>query len=361
MNSHKIGIGNATPIKILNVAVNDRRAMSVLKNKGRISLLKDIANSIKHNTDISDADVICLPGGYFFTNKFVGNLLFDERKSVLETEVFHEAIQSFCDILPNATLVIGIDSRPVFTSNHGLYFEIEGRGIKAMRKSSNLFSNNNQVPFKEKGDELCVAYKNGEVIGIGRKVFPVNWDSKQFIPNCTGHKILLCNCYDMFGIMIEFEEKHLQTHSARRSYINTISKDGKLYSKRDGREFHDLRDTAIQNWNNFLKTHKPTIAITTIHQFDEPRGANFWMRHGIATASATLGKIAGKPCIAIGAAHFIYELPNENQAHLCSFGVSKNHIYKGQYRPLLDHKPQYFMEDIGTKWETEFVVKGWEL
>jgi hypothetical protein len=273
------------------------------------------------------------------------------------------------------------------------------KSIKTVRKSDNLFASNNQVPFKEKGDELCVAYNNGEVIGIGRKVFPVNWDSKQFIPNCTGTEIpgnnyyeinehysqkhtivpyyndfndpkriievkgqnvLLCNCYDMFGIMIEPEEKHLQTHSARRSYINTISKDGKLYSKLDGKEFSNIRNSAIQNWNEFLKTYKPTIAITAIHQFDEPKGANFWMRHGIATASAAISKITGKPCLAIGAAHFIYELPNENQAHLCSFGVSKNHIYKEQYRPLLDHKPQYFMEDIGKQWEVGFVVKGWE-
>ena len=74
----------------------------------------------------------------------------------------------------------------------------------------------------------------------------------------------------MFGIMIEPEENHLQTHSARRSYIKTISKDGRLYSKLDGKEFYNIRNSAIQNWNEFLKTHKPTI-----HSFNEPTGANF--------------------------------------------------------------------------------------
>jgi len=57
-------------------------------------------------------------------------------------------------------------------------------------------------------------------------------------------------------------------------------------------------------------------------------------------------------------AHFVYGLPTENQANLCSFGVAENHIYKGQHRPLFDRKPRHFMEDVGIKQPIWFVVKG---
>ena len=59
------------------------------------------------------------------------------------------------------------------------------------------------------------------------------------------------------------------------------------------------------------------------------------MRHGIATASATLGTITGKPCLAIGAAHFIYELPSESQANLCSLMFQKTIFINGNTDPFL--------------------------
>ncbi len=82
------------------------------------------------------------------------------------------------------------------------------------------------------------------------------------------------------------------------------------------------------------------------------------MRHDIATASAALGKISNKACIAIGSAHFVYELPSKEQANLYSFNVQEQHIYKGQHRPLLDYKCDSYLEDTGKNWDVEFVVKG---
>ena len=400
MNS-KIRIGNATPIKILTVAVNDSGAKSVLKNKNRIDLLDDIAKTIKNNENFRNADLICFPGCYFFMNDFVGNLPFEDRKRVIEAQSFFACIQRFCKNFPNAKVIIGIDSRVLFKNNDDVYYEVNGKDIQILRKSKDLFIGADTLSFKEKGDELCVAFDISGVIGVGRKVFPVTYWSKQFIPyvadpeesylyeinnnkhylqkhtfvsyyndfddekriiEVKGRKVLLCACYDMFGVMLEFEEDFKQSASSRRSAIGAIFKENKLYLRDDkGRYFNELKDKALNRWKALLHTHKPTIAVSTIHSFNYANDPNFWMRHGIATASAALGAIANTPCLAIGASHFVWELPSENSSNLCSFNIPKKHIGKGQNRPLLDRKPQHFIEGVGKEWKIGFTIKGFEV
>lgn len=254
---------------------------------------------------------IIFPGGFFFLNHHIGNLDFANRKRVIEASPIGAVCQNSVDILKSSLreplLVVGIDTR---------------------RKARPGCSPDN-------GDQLCVAVDKKGVVGIGRKIFPDDYERSDYVTYADdfrgrgriirlpdGRKAVLCACYDMFGIAES--GAHVTKRTKNIEYIG----DGKApVIEPSGQMQAEIRDSLVRTWADMLKREEVSVGFAAIHQFDRPGRDLYWQRHGIAVASAALG--GG---LAIGAAHFVEHLPVADKSTLAAFGVPHSHLAAGLHR-----------------------------
>jgi hypothetical protein len=153
-------------------------------------------------------------------------------------------------------------------------------------------------------DQLCVAADQSGIVGIGRKIFPVNGEEAYSLlcydaDYCEDHRVVglasggsavLSACYDMFGV-------------ADRGNINGFRARSILWMGTDQDQVKSgecvFRDKLGANLTAFRKLlNAVTVGIAAIHYF-AGHSTGYWQRHGIASCSAPLNR-----GFAVGAAHF---------------------------------------------------------
>lgn len=300
------------PLNIVTLCASGDKALRSSRNAARIKLLEASITAIEESP-WKDLHAIVLPGGHFFHPRFIGNLSFAERKAAIQKAEYSKSIAALVRRLhekhPDIVIICGVDSQ-----------------------SPNEW---------ERGDEFCIAWNHQDIIGIGRKVFPVNGDSNgkngksiagyaedfnspfRTIMLPSGHRAMLCACYDMFGI-----NEWPDVPSPRKTYMRYLYLEGQLLTKTD-RNWERIKRNLISKWRDIVDDkEKPVeVAIAAIHRFAWPNADCFWQRHGIATASAALG--GG---LAIAAAHFRDFLPYQSESALAAFNVPKIHLKQGCHR-----------------------------
>jgi hypothetical protein len=148
---------------------------------------------------------------------------------------------------PGALIVVGIDSVPYSSSDHG--------------------------------DQLCVAFSSFGLVGIGRKVWPVdgdtNWDGRppavcypadfsspqRIVTLANGSRALLCACYDVFGVA-----EAIVGPTARLRYIRYLAPDQRYDSA--GAGFVAVRRRLVAEWGQLLVDRQVDVALTAVHRFE---------------------------------------------------------------------------------------------
>jgi len=308
------------PPRIVTVCVLGRKPRRVDRNTRASSLLDQVVDAVISCVDWHSVDAIVFPGGFFRSPIYVGNLSHSQRAAALEALDFGQVVMAAAYRLdaahPGALIVVGIDSVPYSSDDHG--------------------------------DQMSVAFSSYGVIGIGRKVWPAdgdtNWDGRppvvcypadfvsphRIVTLANGSRALLCACYDVFGVA-----EAIVGSTARVRYIRYLAPD-----QRDdgaGAGFVAVRWRLVAEWAQLLADQRVNVALTAVHRFRQPGRDIFWQRHGLATASAALG--GG---LAVGAAFFTDRLPDGREcwsSPLAACGVPIEHLSQGLYRPARRFEP----------------------
>lgn len=277
-------------------------------NAGRITILGEVIARLCDQSDWHPLDAILLPGGYFHLSRTLGTRPFEQRKRRIESERFVMAIREnlarLQPLSPKVRLVLGVMATPRHKA--------------------------------DRTEQACLAFDATGVIGIARKMFPTSAEMsgrrymspcvddfsarERFIDLPNGSRALLNSCYDMFGTADALSSSH-----TRRLAIRAIRQGAERLTHRD-RDFRSIRDNALSAWNSLLAQQQPDVLLASIHAFARPGLGGYWQRHGIARASAAL-----RGAIALGAAHFLDELPNEGST-LAAAGVPKSALSAGVCR-----------------------------
>ena len=306
------------PPRVVTVCVLGRKPSRVDRNARASSLLDEVVDAVIGRVDWHPVDAIVVPGGFFRSPVYVGNQPHSERAVTLEATEFGQAVIAAAYRLdaahPGALIVVGIDSVPYSSDDHG--------------------------------DQLCVAFSPYGVIGIGRKVWPAdgdtNWDGRppvvcypadfgsphRIVTLANGSRALLCACYDVFGVA-----EAIIGPTARMRYIRYLAPD----QLDDGAGFVAVRRRLVAEWRQLLADQRVDVVLAAVHRFQQPSRDIFWQRHGLATASAALD--GG---LAVGAAFFTDRLPNERDrwsSPLAACGVPMEHLSQGLHRSARRFEP----------------------
>ncbi len=263
-------------------------------------------------------DALVLPGGFFFLPRFIGDLPFARRKSALAKSAFSRACSRAARSL-GCPIVAGVDTT-------------EGTHQRVT----------------EGADQLCVAWGETGVVGIGRKVFPTSQESHSLVVTASdygdagrvldlpsGRRALLCACYDGFGVASP--ERYL--------YVRFLRVGGKILMQADA-DAESHMDAGLRAWRALCQ--QVDTALIAIHGFQGKGRPSMWQRHGVAGASAAL-----RGGLAIGAAHFDAPLPSApDRSTLAASCVPASHLGAGRQREAhalipIDH--EYF-EDALIRW-----------
>jgi hypothetical protein len=146
----------------------------------------------------------------------------------------------------------------------------------------------------------------------------------------NGSRALLCACYDVFGVA-----EAIVGPTARIRYIRSLASDRRHDGA--GAGLAVVRRQLVTEWRTLLTEQRVEVALNAVHRFQQPGRDIFWQRHGLATASATLG--GG---LAVGAAFFTDRLPDERDrwtSPLAACGVPAAHLNQGLHRPARRCEP----------------------
>ncbi len=314
---------------IISVCLKDESAAQD-DNQERYSILKDVVNEICNKWKPFVLDAIIFPAGFWHRKKYVGDKIFKIRKASIEKETFSKKAVEAANKLKakgfgKPLIVAGVDSdgrsRP------------SGFDIKKTRYY-NAARRVNKKPQKKiiYGDQLCVAWSNKGIVGIGRKIFPVQpdlpkdpedfphhydvdapyyvtyakdfYDHKRVVKLDSGKKAILCACYDIFGCS---EIRKQEKRTKMIEWIDDGSKDIIHVGKKK-----NIAKKYVSRFRNLIKYVDTGLVV--IHSFGNAANSNYTERHGIATASAALG--GG---MVVGAAHFEQLPSNDTKATLASY------------------------------------------
>lgn len=301
--------------RIVSVCVEGKPARKRKHNKRRDRALLAILRSVMAK-DWGRIDAVLLPGGYFHLETRISKLDHPARVAALQRErtfpAMKKASQSLSRRHPGAVLVLGLDSRP------------RGKGR----------------PW----DQVCIALRAGRIVAVAPKIFPTKGDGRDdgsvIVPNAndygsdqrfvdlpSGHRALLCACYDAFGVA------EAVTGPGRRANLIRW-----LYTKARGR--HRVRGReAVANcmkaWKESVRRNRPSVVLSAIHVFAAPGRDGYWQRHGISAASAALDG-----ALSVGAAHFRRLPARHSKSSLSDKDRSLGYLRLGTRRPLVSVSPQ---------------------
>lgn len=295
--------------RIVSVCVEGKPARKRKHNKRRGRALLAIVRSVLAK-DWGRIDAVLLPGGYFLLEKRISKLDHPARVAALQRErtfpAIKKASQSLSRRHPGAVLVLGLDSKP------------RGKGR----------------PW----DQVCIAVRAGRIVAVAPKIFPTKGDGRDdgsvIVPNAddygsdrrfvdlpSGHRALLCECYDAFGV------SEAVTGPGRRANLIRW-----LYTKARGRQRVRDRDTVaacLDAWRDSVRRNRPSVVLSAIHVFAAPGRDGYWQRHGISAASAALSG-----AFSVGAAHFRRLPQGPFQSALADRSAPADYLRKGTNRSL---------------------------
>ena len=295
------------PARVVSVCLLGKKATAPGMNRARADLLMTVVQALAQKK-WAPIDAVIFPGGYFRSRAFIGHRDHEERCQLLLKEAFAEGVCKASRLLDRQTsgaiLAVGCDSAPPNT--------------------------------KEIGDQSCIAFRRGQIIGLARKIFPASGDTARevlpivpcvsdygaevrFVTLPNGSTAMLAACYDLFGLTED------PNAPGRRAQHVRYLWDGR-YIGTTGR-ITALRNACLAEWHRVLKAAQPDLAVCAIHRFKRPGLDGFWQRHGIASASAVLN--GG---LVVGAAHFESWLPKAGASTLASDRVPKRHLTAGTSR-----------------------------
>ena len=282
------------------------------RNARRCHLLGEIVESLREDAPV---DALVLPGGYFVEGRpnVYLDKSFEERCKLQKAASFAEDVLCAAEALDRqragALLIFGVDT-----------------GKKGK---------------DPQGDQLCVAWSARGPVGIGRKVFPTEWEGcnglvvnvddfaaqDRLVP-VGDHLVLLCACYDGYGVA---------NSPDKSKYIREIVSGGKRLTRGGGgtaKVFRQELKNGLADWARLVE--RATAAAIAIHRFGgdgQPFSTSYWRRHGIATASARLGGWA------VAGANFDVRLPHPGVDVLAAHRVPYDQIAEGQLRTTWDAVP----------------------
>lgn len=299
--------------RIAAVCVRGKRCTNLSHNPRRLALLETIVTRIGE-ADWPGLEAVLLPGGFLRLGRSLADLDFAGRTAALaQTRIgrglLHQA-RRLDNAYPGALLVVGIDGNNV------------GEG----------------------DDQLCVAFGADGIVGLARKIFPTDHDTRKpkravtprladydcagrIVALPGGRRAVLNACYDVFG----FHEGP-DSNSARTRAIRWIRVSSRLVGTEDN-DFAELRRTALAAWQEHWRGAGVDLALAAVHGFEMPGRDGYWQRHGMACAAAAIGGAA------IGAAHFEDCLPEPDRSTLVAAGVPKQHLKAGLSRRAHSHPP----------------------
>lgn len=292
--------------RIAAVCVRGQRCKTIARNPKRLELADSIVSALLEHP-WQPLDAVLLPAGFLRLPASIADLDFAGRAEALARTRIGRALIRQCRRLeaafPGILIVTGIDG--------------DGRD--------------------EGDDQLCVAFGARGVVGVARKLFPTDHDTRnperavtprladydcpgRIVALPSGRRAALCACYDVFG----FHEGP-DTLSARTRAIRHIH-DGSRVLADDEDGFTALRRAALASWQARWRGAGADLALAAIHGFEQPGRDGYWQRHGMACAAAALGGAS------IGAAHFEDGLPEPGSSTLAAVKVPKAHLKAGPYR-----------------------------
>lgn len=305
------------------IATCDLKGLPVAAlNKRRTKLLSNIVGRLR---DLDPpVDAVVLPGGYFVLKGKQG-----DPSPYLKLD-----FERRCDLLRQAPFAKAATEA--------------ARTLDGRRKGASLiFGVDTEAPKDPSGDQLCVAWSAVGPVGVGRKVFPTEDEgSKGYVVNANdfgakervvrlgGTRVLLCSCYDGYGICNRPDKsKYIE----RMWTGDTRDREGRMFHRGEDPEFDWRLKRCLEKWRDLAAS--ADAAAFTIHRFgltgEGGFSTNYWRRHGIATASATLkgGWVAAS-------ANFEGRQPNPGKDILASHAVEEGFLsIKGNCRPTRDSEP----------------------
>lgn len=318
--SHTAELGRpallARPPRIASVCVLGSKAARAASNAPRLELANSIADAIARRA-WQPIDAVLFPGGFVRSQSFIGCMSDRERLRRLENEAWFGGIANAAAklnaVTSGALVVVGADS------------SAPTRG---------------QV-----GDQLCVALCQRRIVGLARKIYPTDLDTRgcarplvpaaadftsrrRFVLLPNGSWACLNSCYDLFGVTDSPPRLAARSRGMRMLY-----QDGE-YLRYGSTGFRRLRAELLDQWATLLRGWAPDVALAAIHGFERPGRDGYWQRHGIAAASAALGG-----SLVVGAAHFEDALPTRGQSPLASDNVPASHLALGPNRPASRLRP----------------------
>lgn len=304
---------------IITVCIRGRDRYPMSRMKDRILLLDRLLDALATRDDWRDVDVVLLPGGFFRIQSPIGRLASEARVAALAKLEAGLAGAAASRLLAQhwsgVSLVLGIDSEP--------------------------------IDRRRAGDQLVAAWRDGKLVALARKAFPVASETSGGEPMVwvashdaddpgrslllrSGRQALLLACYDGFAVRAQQGERF-----ADLAALRLICDSAGRIRTPSMRE----RERHLARWLNFLRSHPPDIGLIAIHEFDRAGRDGYWQRHGIAGASAALG---GIPILA--AAHFRRSLPaSASNSSLASRDVARLHLDLGTARPAKRLLPDDWM------------------
>ncbi len=319
--------------RLVSVCLAGTTAKSVSDNKRRIDLLAEVIETITTHVAWHPIDAVIFPGGLFRLDTPIGRKPFEERAKAIASRPFSSAVikaASALDEQMKGALVV-----------FGMFAESRGA--------------------KERDDQACVAVNSKGVVGLSRKIFPVDSDTdgrtylvqsvadfssaERFISLPNGSTAVLSACYDLFGLAEDPEKPTVRTRAVRRLW------NGKQLVQVGDEGFRALRAECMVSWRQQLADRKPGVAIATIHGFERSGRDGYWQRHGIAAASAALG--GG---LVVGAANFTHGMPTADKSTLAARRVPRSHLPDALHRPARALQPMDSLQ-LPAEGETKALIR----
>lgn len=301
--------------RLVTACIEGSPAQSITANPRRLRFLVDLCQEIDRKWGKLDA--LVLPGGFLRLGDTVGRLTHEQRVERLKAAGFIQALEDAGKALcrsPGVLIMLGVDGP--------------------------------NYPNGDVRDQMCVAANGHGIVGIGRKIFPVQargeeeadeahtmlcydadfGEPRRVVTLNGDRKAVLCACYDMFGVGERGDPRGARGRMIRRigNHADQMKRGDEGFKERLGQNLAAFRDrlSGVQ------------VGIAAIHGFGG-HSTGFWQRHGIAACSAGLNR-----GFAVGAAHFS-ELPEKLDAStLAAAGVPRTHLTQGQRRKAHSWKPR---------------------
>jgi hypothetical protein len=290
--------GAARPARIVSINVAGRVARKPKHTRARLELLETIIAALAAKPSWAPVDAVLLPGGFLWHDRAIGPLPSPLRREALADSLVgaavHGAARNLERSFPGALLALGID--------------VAGSAGGAPP------------------EHLVAAFSSDGLAGLAMKAFPAPEDAdmgmithahdfaapERFVTLRNGAVAVLGACYDGFGLAFGHPSR-----AGIARFVTRLRLADRLVAPTSA-----TRELLARAFQAELKAHRPNVALIAVHKIRPGRADGYWQRHGIAMASAALGR-----ALVVGATH--YEKLTQWAPHLAAHRVPRRHLDEG--------------------------------